>query len=237
MELHQHYNKKYVKSDYKEVKPVIVKGYPKNRYEAAVSVSGKGDSFLEIGCGSGSVMLTFKDYYKRCVGVELSDIRADEMKKLFNGCNNVDIVTGNIEDKNLDMQAETFDTILVNAVVEHLVTPIPTLEYLCALLKKGGRIIIITPNIAKWTRRIKLLLGYFPSTASFDEGLLRYDKKTKTDLYDDGHLHYFTYRSMKKILIERVGLSKVDCRGFGRPSVLTRLFPKLFSDCFVVGIK
>jgi len=236
-ELCRHYNKKYSEGSYKEVKPVQVKGYPKNRFEAAVCWGGKGDSLLEIGCGSGNVLLTLRDNYKKCVGVELSEVRANELRKLFSGCDNISILVGNIEDKSLKLKKESFDTILMNAVIEHLITPIQTLKYLAGLLKSGGRIVIITPNIAKWTRRIKLLFGYFPATASLDEGLLMYDKKTKTDLYDEGHLHYFTYRTLLKILMERVGLSKIICYGFGSPPILTRLFPRLFSDCLVIGIK
>lgn len=235
--LYRHYNKIYSKNDYKNVKPVQVKGYPKDRFEAAVYWGGKGDSLLEVGCGSGNVLLTLKDNYKKCVGVELSEVGANELRKLFSGYDDISILVGNIEDKSLNLKKESFDTILMNAVIEHLIAPIQALKYLAGLLKSGGRIIIITPNIAKWTRRVKLLFGYFPSTASLDEGLLMYDKKTKTDLYDEGHLHYFTYRSLKRILIERVGLSKVICYGFGRSCMLARLFPQLFSDCLVIGIK
>jgi len=200
-------------------------------------VGGKGDSLLEVGCGSGNVLLTLKDKYKNCVGIELSEVRANELRKLFSIYDNISILVGNIEDKNFNFKKESFDTILMNAVIEHLITPIQTLKYLAGLLKPGGKIVITTPNIAKWTRRIKLLFGYFPSTASLNEGLVMYDKKTKTDLYDEGHLHYFTYRSLKNILIKRVGLSKVIYYGFGRPYMLTHFFPKLFSDCLVIGIK
>jgi SAM-dependent methyltransferase len=235
--LHRHYDEKYSASDYKEVKPVQVRGYPKDRFEAAVYWGDRGDSLLEIGCGSGNVILTLKDNYKKCVGIELSEIRVNELKKLFSDNDNVSILVGNIEEEAFELKKDSFDTILMNAIIEHLIDPIRTLKYLAHLLRPGGRIVIITPNIAKWTRRIKLLFGYFPSTASLDEGLQMYDKKTKTDLYDEGHLHYFTYRSLKKILIERVNLSRVIIKGFGRPRALTYLFPKLFSDCLVIGIK
>jgi len=46
-ELYRHYNKKYSKSNYKEVKPVQVKGYPKDRFEAAVWWEGKEILFLK----------------------------------------------------------------------------------------------------------------------------------------------------------------------------------------------
>jgi len=81
------------------------------------------------------------------------------------------------------------------------------------------------------------MFGYFPSTASLDEGLLMYDCKTSTNLYDEGHLHYFTYRSLKRILLERVGMSEVRIHGYGKPILLTKFSPKLISDCIVIGIK
>ncbi|MFC2141472.1 methyltransferase domain-containing protein [Acidobacteriota bacterium] len=235
--LESHYNEKYSRNKCNELTSIQVKGYPKDRFEAAVYWGGEGDSLLEIGCGSGSVLLTLMDSYNRCVGVELSEVRANYLKSCFSDSKNVSIMVGNIEEENLGVKKESVDTILMNAVIEHLISPIRTLKYLAGFLKPGGRIVIITPNIAKWTRRIKLLLGYFPSTASLDEGLIMYDKKTKTDLYDEGHLHYFTFRSLNKILRERAGLSKVNCYGFGRPRILTQLFPKIFSDCLVIGIK
>ncbi|MFA5149944.1 MAG: hypothetical protein WC433_03420, partial [Candidatus Omnitrophota bacterium] len=83
----------------------------------------------------------------------------------------------------------------------------------------------------------KLLFGRFPSTASLNEGLLNYDRKTQTKLYDESHLHYFTFRSLKNILTERIGFSKIFCYGFGRPEVLVRLLPRLFSECLMIGIK
>ncbi len=85
-ELHRHYNKKDSKDDYKEVKPVQVEGYPKNRFEATVYWGGKGDSLLEVGCGSGNILLTLRDNYRKCVGVELSEAKANELKKLSSDC-------------------------------------------------------------------------------------------------------------------------------------------------------
>ena len=160
-ELSHHYNKKYSKSNYKDVKPVQVKGYPKNRFEAAVYWGGEGDSLLEVGCGSGNVLLTLRDNYKKCVGVELSKARANELRKLFSGYDDISILVGNIEDKSLNLKKESFDTILMNAVIEHLIAPIQTLRYLASLLKSGGRIVIITPHIAKYTRRNKLLFLFY----------------------------------------------------------------------------
>lgn len=121
----------------------------------------------------------------------------------------------------------------MNAVVEHLVDPVGALLTVRRQIAPGGYLLLTTPNIAKWTRRIKLLCGRFPSTASVDEGLLQYDGVTPTVLHDEGHLHYFTYRSLARILLERAGFSRVERLGYGRPAVLARAWPTLFSDVCV----
>lgn len=234
----RHYNKKYPSDEDEEIQPVSVSSYPNHRDEAVVYWAGKGESLLEVGCGSGNVLLTLKDDYSRCIGVELAQTRYNQLKNLFSKCSNIQLINGNIEDKDLEIAPSSIDTIIINAVVEHLIEPISALQYLEELLKPKGRIIITTPNFAKWTRRIKLFLGRFPSTASLNEGLTAYDKKTSTLLYDDGHLHYFTYRSLKKLLIERVGFSCVTSKGFGKPCFLTATFPKLFSsECLLIAVK
>ncbi|MFA5402365.1 MAG: class I SAM-dependent methyltransferase [Candidatus Omnitrophota bacterium] len=236
-ELKNFYNKKYGSNVSTDVICVKCRNFPFDRYEAAVHWAGKGSSLLEIGCGSGNVLLALSSSFKECIGVEFSEVRAGELSKLFESNPRVKILTGNVEDKELDFPESYFDAILLNSVLEHLVEPISALKYLYKLLKPGGRIVIITPNIAKWTRRIKLLFGRFPSTASLNEGLLNYDRKTQTKLYDESHLHYFTFRSLKNILTERIGFSKIFCYGFGRPEVLVRLLPRLFSECLMIGIK
>jgi len=236
-ELLRHYDEKYRSSDFKEVKPIIVTGHPRDRFQAAVHWCGSGENYLEIGAGSGNVMLSNRNKFKNAVGVELSQTRIPELKKLFLNDDGLKIISGNVEDYNLELQENYFDWIVMIAVIEHLVEPISALKYLRKLLKPGGKILIDTSNIAKWTRRIKLLFGFFPSTASLNEGLRMYDKKTQTDLFDEGHLHYFTYRSLSKMLIERSGYSEVSKCSYGSYGVLTQLLPNLFSECIVIATK
>jgi len=94
------------------------------------------------------------------------------------------------------------------ALIEHLIDPLRAMQRIRQLLKPGGFAYIDTPNIARYTLRLKLLMGRFPSTASMNEGLTTYSGKP-TDLYDEGHLHYFTYRSLSLMLTERCGFSRV----------------------------
>ena len=202
-----------------------------------------GGRYLEIGAGSGNIALTLLERHEELVLTELSNNRVKELEKLFKEHKKVNVIQHNIDTTTLDYPNNYFDTVVMVAVIEHLLDPISSLKELSRVLKAGGRLIIDTPNIAKWTRRLKLLFGYFPSTASLDEGLLSYDRKVPTDLYDDGHLHYFTFRSLSKLCVERCGFSKVERLGYGSwdsvrsPSLLCRMFPTLFSEVFIVAYK
>jgi SAM-dependent methyltransferase len=48
----------------------------------------------------------------------------------------------------------SFDTIILNQVIEHLVDPVPAITTLHGLLRLGGRMIVLTPNVSGWPRRV-----------------------------------------------------------------------------------
>jgi len=140
----------------------------------------------------------------------------------------------------------TYDAIIMLALIEHLIDPRGAMQHLRKLLKPGGFVFIDTPNIAKFTRRAKLLLGRFPATASRNEGLTTYAGHV-SDLYDEGHLHYFTFRSLSLMLINRCCFSRVEKLGYfigpnGRRifghklgDALARLWPEMFSEIVLVA--
>lgn len=47
----------------------------------------------------------------------------------------------------------SFDTIILNQVIEHLVDPVSAITTLRGLLRPGGRMIVLTPNVSGWPRR------------------------------------------------------------------------------------
>jgi len=235
--LSEHYDQEYAKSTVREelLKPLKVKTYPRDRFEAAV-YWGKGEGkILEIGAGSGNVISSLRESYDEYVVTEFCEEALKILRELFGNDAKVKIIKNDIEEKNLPFSREYFDTISMIAVVEHLINPISVLKYCHSLLKPGGKILIQTANMAKWTRRLKLLFGFFPSTGSRSEGFVTYEGEP-TNLYDGGHLHYFTYRTLERILKEKIGFKKVQYCSQGG-NFLSKLFPTLFSECFVIAMK
>lgn len=219
--------------------PGRVARFPADRFEMTVKLASMnaGGRYLEVGAGAGSTLLTVLDRYAELTAMELSEERARAMRKLFETRpDKVSVICGDIEDEDPAFPDDYFDTVVMNAVIEHLIDPLEALRRMWRLLRPGGRLILCTPNIGKWTRRVKLLFGYFPATASLREGLLCYDRQTETALLDEGHLHYFTFRSLSRACTQKAGFSRVQRYGFGG-SFLCRMWPALFSDVFLVAWK
>ena len=87
------------------------------------------------------------------------------------------------------------------------------------------------------------MFGEFPSTASQNEGLTTYEGGP-VDLYDEGHLHYFTYSSLEKLLTTYCGFNGVQRHGYamapfvmGRRihGLLSSKWPQMFSEIVITA--
>jgi len=96
-----------------------------------------------------------------------------------------------------------FDTIIALEIIEHLYNVNTFLNECYRLLKKGGKLIISTPNVKYWMNRIWLLFG--------DD---RWFDNQGTDYF------YFSPESLKKIL-ERHGFIIEEMKSVGRNKFLS----------------
>lgn len=102
------------------------------------------------------------------------------------------IIVGDIEDDKVRAQlAEPFDVILYMHILEHLVDPWGVLRESRRMLKKGGSIIILIPNVAAWHVRKDL----------FFKGIFEYED---VGILDRTHLRFFTLNSARA-LVEEAG--------------------------------
>ncbi len=105
----------------------------------------KGGNFLDVGCGDGKFLKIIEKSGMYCYGVEpnISKSIIEEKLKIFN-----------CELEEAKFKKEFFDVITLNHVFEHVASPSHTLREINRILKKGGYVVIATPNIGSLTARI-----------------------------------------------------------------------------------
>jgi len=194
--------------------------HPVDRFEGAIATLAPrivGKNVLELAAGSGaltqSIMSTgagFSSWYL----TDLASNRVEGTRVRLGDDPRLRFAVLDVADIDTALDGELFDAVICVALIEHLIDPMQSMTNIRKVLKPGGFVYIDTPNIAKWTRRIKLALGQFPSTASQQEGLVTYNGEPAS-LHDEGHLHYFTFRSLERMLVERCGYSRVERVPYG----------------------
>jgi 2-polyprenyl-3-methyl-5-hydroxy-6-metoxy-1,4-benzoquinol methylase len=244
----EHYNTKYHAEVWQESTITISSDRaPQDRFHACLKYFPEyfheGD-ILELGAGSGLVARSLIRSGLNLSSYTLSDFSRSRLEGLQKNFDDARVRILELDADNIpENQVIKYDAVIMIALIEHLIDPLRALRKIRNLLAPGGIVYIDTPNIAKFTRRTKLLMGRFPSTASQNEGLVTYDG-WPVDLYDEGHLHYFTYRSLSNMLLQHCGFSKVKKLGYycGRhlfgpklDDALARSWPELFSELVMVA--
>jgi len=220
---------------------------PHDRFEACVRHLPDyfhGGTILDIGAGSTLVARSLLAAGLNADSITLGEFSEERRRHIESTIDDRRISVERLDAEDLPPDLGQFDAVLMIAVIEHLVDPLSTMRNLREHVGPGGFVWIDTPNIAKWTRRIKLLLGRFPSTASRNEGLTAYNG-APAELYDEGHLHYFTFRSLRRMLVDYCGYSRVVSVPYCEsPMVslpveywLSQRWPSMFSEVSVVAYR
>lgn len=199
---------------------VQLDGWPKDRVQAIVAVEGKGESILDIGCGSGYLLYQFRDRFKQLLGLEYSQNRLKQAQTNLQDFAFVPI-HGTAENLS-EIKTDSMDHIISADTIEHIPDVYEAMREMYRVLKPGGKLVINTPNIAFAKKRFLLLMGRFPSTSQNNEGL------GSDILFDGGHLHYFTFRSLR-LLLERAGFRMVVKMGYGSWGAVHNVWPALLS--------
>jgi SAM-dependent methyltransferase len=141
-------------------------------------VAPENTDLLEIGCGHGEVLLEARQRGFRVSGVEISAHAA----QIANRCLGAPIVSvGTIE--KLPLAQNHFGAVLAADVIEHVRFPEDWLLRIRQVLVPGGVLLLITPSLDSWTRRL----------------LRRHWMEYKVE-----HLYYFSARSTR-LMLERCG--------------------------------
>jgi predicted SAM-dependent methyltransferase len=245
----------YVRQSIAEVDGIIFKGqgtldekskvFYEERYIAQLSkypVIPSGGIGLEVGLMEGILALTLQKLYnpKQLFAIEHPVTAKLYTKKYLERIKHAGITLKTVDLRSFTYpwKDNTFDYIVVSEVFEHLVpAEIPNIvKELVRTLRKGGQLIITTPNIASLLKRINLVRGKNP--IEFDLSL--HEKATY------GHIREYTMSEVSQIL-ERANLT-VTQREYlmidAKRNIFTQieaaaaqLIPQLANDLLLVGKK
>ncbi len=247
----RHYDQKYVeeRNHGSYEMEIQLRAFPRTRFEAAANFfcrQFRGGQILELAAGDGalaSTILKSEVPITSYIATEFSDSRLTGLRASLSDPR---VRVAQLDAENIPEEfSNRFDAVIMIALIEHLIDPLRAMRQICETLKPGGLVFIDTPNIALFSRRLKLLLGQFPSTASSNEGLTTYDGQ-KIDLYDEGHMHYFTFRSLSLMLTQYCGFERVEMYPYfqERPffpqplfHILSRVWPQMFSELVIVAYR
>lgn len=156
--------------------------------------AGKDLSFLEIGAGTGATLLELKNkgIAKKITGFDIVDV--NQNKEKFES-----FIIGNIEQDEIPFELNSFDSIILADVLEHLIEPHKTIQKLIPYLKKDGHFYISLPNVRNYVVFYKVFVkGSFEYT---DEGI-----------FDKTHIRFFCKRDMSNLIkqIPELKLQKIE---------------------------
>lgn len=147
--------------------------------EAKKNSKGK---IIELGCGVNPI-------FRNSVKLDISRLK--------------DIIIGDLN-KNFPLKSNSFDTAISMDVIEHLYDVDNFLSETLRILKKGGKIIISTPNVISWRNRLNILLGKNPLFEQYE---------------NIGHVVFLDYKSLKKKMKE-FNFKNIEIKPMGKIKIL-----------------
>jgi len=168
-----------------------------------LEVYKKTGKLLEIGCGDGSFLNSMAKLGWQTQGVELSERAANLARNKYN----LNIYNGPLEHAIKQIEDSSFDVVVMWGLLEHLENPSEVLRIAKLLLRKGGLLVIYTPNANSLFHRIARLINFLTF------GLLKFPMDL---IVMAMHPMYFTPKAIRWILkqngfsIKKIEMADID---------------------------
>lgn len=164
-------------------------------------------TLLDIGCGDGFLI----GELRKCPELRQTkfsgvDVYAQRPKGFSYTA--ADITT------RLPYRTGQFDCVVIGEVIEHVPNTDHVLREINRVLKRGGTLLITTPNLVSWFNRLLVPFGIQPlfSETSSERKMGRRWRALGQGNKSQGHLKIFTHRSLGEIM-EYTGFDVTERRG------------------------
>ena len=134
-----------------------------------------GKDVLEVGCGNGNFTVYLTTQCDRVTGIDIDPEYVSTAKNRLARRSNVKIVQ---QDINKLETKNSFDTVVMLDVLEHIEHDVLILQKLNALLKPGGKLIIKVPALNSIYGEMDRVIGHYR----------RYNKKTLIATFEQANI-------------------------------------------------
>jgi SAM-dependent methyltransferase len=118
-----------------------------NAHRLLSLVPARGD-LLELGCACGFLLAAARERGFRVHGVEMSAWASAYAREVYQ----LDVQTGYLEA--LALPAASYDVVVMADVIEHLTDPRRTVQEISRVLRPGGRLLLLTPDVGSGMARL-----------------------------------------------------------------------------------
>ena len=143
-----------------------------SRVNIALEFVGTNKKVLDLGCNDGAIANRIRNMGNYVLGVDLPEVTKIAERKNPG----IEYVSCDLSE-GLPFEDEEFDVVVALELIEHLVDDEFFLNECNRVIRKGGKLIISTPNVAFIRNRAWLLFGKF--------------------MKDNLHFHLYTFKELR----------------------------------------
>jgi 2-polyprenyl-3-methyl-5-hydroxy-6-metoxy-1,4-benzoquinol methylase len=152
---------------------------------------------LDIACNDGELTEKYSAFGET-MGIDINKKAIAVCKKRGLHCVYADLSEIIISHKNY------FDYVIAGDIIEHIFDTDEFLLNIKAVLRQDGKLLLTTPNIASFGRRLMLGLGMNP--------FVEYSTKLPSIEFNVGHIRYYTKENLRRQL-RATGFTHIDIQG------------------------
>jgi 2-polyprenyl-3-methyl-5-hydroxy-6-metoxy-1,4-benzoquinol methylase len=183
-------------------------------------------TILDIGCNDGELTEKYSNYGK-VLGIDINEKGILECKRKGLECKKMDVM-------DLDKKYHNnFDVVIAGDIIEHVLDTDKFLLNCRDFLKKGGLLLLTTPNVASLGRRIMLIFGKNP--------FLEYSLNLPYKDFNVGHIRYYTRGNLEEQLTN-CGFKNIHIKGdkinildwLVIPNIIAQFLPNVSRNLMVI---